>query len=77
MFLAVKETASKNMKIYSWWSIILILVGVALVSGLLFGLLGDLLNLSPGMKSGGIGVSTGIVAAFLIARRRASRQQTK
>ena len=49
----------------------MILVGVALVTGLLFGLLGDLLGLSPSMKSGGIGVSVGVVAAFLIARRTA------
>ena len=48
----------------------MILIGVAVVSGLLFGLLGDLLGLSPSMKSGGIGVSVGIVATFLIVRRR-------
>lgn len=57
------------MKNLSWLKIILILVGVALISGLLFGLLGDLLGLSPAMKSGGIGVCVGAVAAFLIVRR--------
>ncbi len=65
----------ENMKILSWWTIILILVGVALVSGLLFGLLGDLLGLSQSMKSGGIGVSVGVVAAFLIVRRTAINKQ--
>lgn len=60
------------MKILQWWMIILVLVVVAAVSGLLFGLLGDLLGLSPGMKSSGIGISVGIVAAFLIVRRRAA-----
>ena len=60
------------MKVLQWWMIMLILVAVALVSGLLFGLVGDLLGLSPSMKSGGIGISVGIVAAFLIVRRRAA-----
>ena len=70
-FLKKRCQYEENMKILSWWMIILILVGVALVTGLLFGLLGDLLGLSPSMKSGGIGVSVGVVAAFLIARRTA------
>ena len=56
--------------------IILVLVVVALLSGLLLGLLGDFFGLSPSMKSGGIGVSVGIAAAILIARRRASSQRT-
>ena len=60
------------MKMLSWWMIILVLVGVALLSGLLFGLLGDLLGLSPSVKSSGIGLSVGVVAAFLIVRRRAA-----
>ena len=60
------------MKMLGWWKIILILVGVAVVSGLLLGVLGDLLGLPQNMRSGGIGISVGIVAAFLIARRRAA-----
>ena len=59
------------MKMLGWWKIILILVGVAVVSGLLLGVLGDLLGLPQSMRSGGIGVTVGIVAAFLITRRRA------
>lgn len=52
--------------------IIAILVGVAIASGLLFGLIGELLGLSPSIRTGGIGVSVGIAAAFLIVRRRAA-----
>ena len=63
------------MQTFSWWKTIAILLGVALVSGLLFGFLGDLLGLSPGMKSGGIGVSVGVAAAFLIARRRSANKE--
>lgn len=60
------------MKIISWWTIIAILIGVAIVSGLFFGLVGDLLGLSSSMKSGGMAGSVGIVAAILITRRRAA-----
>lgn len=49
------------MKILSWWMIILVLVGVALLSGLLLGLLGDLLGLSPSLRTGGLGASVGRV----------------
>lgn len=62
----------ENVKILSWWTIILVLIGVALLSGLFFGLLGELLGLSTSMKGGGIGAAVGIVAASLIARRRAA-----
>ncbi len=65
------------MKILSWWMIIAILVGVAVVSGLSFGLLGDLLGLSPSMRGGGVGVSVGIAAAVLVARRRAAIYEQK
>jgi hypothetical protein len=65
------------MKILSWWTIIVILVGVAIVSGLLFGLLGDLLGLSTTMKSGGMAGAVGITAAILIARRQAAIKNLK
>ncbi len=65
------------MKTLGWWMIVLILVGVAVVSGLLFGLPGDLLGLSPSMKSGGMAVSVGIAAAILIARRWAAINEQK
>ncbi len=52
--------------------IILILVVVGVVSGLLFGLLDDSLGLPASIKSSGIGISVGAVAAFLIVRRRAA-----
>lgn len=60
------------MKKLQWSMITLVLVVVGLVSGLLFGVLGDLLGLSPSMKSGGIGISVGAVASFLIIQRRAA-----
>jgi hypothetical protein len=44
---------------------------------IVFGLLGDLLGLSPSMKSVGIAASVGITAAVLIARRRAAINEQK
>ena len=56
----------------SWWKIIAILIGVAFVSGMLMGVLGDLLGLSPSVKSGGMAAPVAILAPILIARRRSS-----
>ena len=44
---------------------------------MLFGLMGELFGLSESMKTAGIGVNVGIVAAFLIARRRAAIDENK
>ena len=49
------------MKTLSWRTIIFVLICIAMVSGLLFGLFGDWLGLSPIKKSGGM------ATAFLIA----------
>lgn len=65
------------MKIVEWWKIIAILIGVAIAGGLLLGLIGELFGLSPSIRTGGIGVSVGIAAAFLIARRRAAIDKHK
>lgn len=59
----------------NWLMIIGVLVIVAIVGGLIFGLLGDLLGLSPTMKIGGIGVLVGLVAAALLTRQRAAGNQ--
>lgn len=65
------------MRILSWWMIIAILLGVALVSGLLLGLLGDWLGLSPSLRTVGMGVIVGLAAAVLITRRRAAINEQK
>ena len=55
-----------------WGKIILILVGVAVATGLLLGLMGRLFDLPAAVTGGGIGASVGAVAALLLARRRAA-----
>jgi hypothetical protein len=55
-----------------WGKIILILVAVAVATGLLLGLMGTLFDLPAAVTGGGIGASVGVVAALLLARRRAA-----
>jgi hypothetical protein len=61
-----------NTKVMGWGTIIAIMVGVGLVTGLLLGLTRELLGLSQGMTGGGVGASVGVVGAILMARRRAA-----
>ena len=65
----------ENAKALGWGTIIAILVGVAVVTGLLLGLMSEALGLSSRMTGGGIGASVGVVGALLIARRRAAMAQ--
>ena len=65
-------TENTGTKVMGWPAIIAILIGVAFVAGLLVGLLGSLLNLSPSARAGGVGAAVGVTAATLIARRRAA-----
>lgn len=65
----------ENPKVLGWGTIIAILVGVAVVTGLLLGLSSGLLGLSPSMTGGGVGASVGVVGALLVARRRAAIAQ--
>jgi len=60
-----------NTKVLGWGTIILILVGAAVVTGLLLGLMSSLLGLSTRTIGGGVGASVGVLGAILIARRRA------
>ena len=66
-----------NQKVLGWGAIIAILVGVAVVTGLLLGLTGKLLNLSSKWTTGGVGAAVGILAAGWIAHRRAALQRQK
>lgn len=52
---------------------ILLLLVVGLFSGLLLGLLGEVAGLSTTVRSGWIGIVVGLVAAFLISRKAASK----
>lgn len=56
----------------TWGGIVALSVGVALVAGLLIGLLDAAAGIHPG--TAGIGAVTGSVAAILIARRRKVRK---
>lgn len=64
-------------KVRGWGEIVLILLGVALGIGLLLGLIGTVLHLSPSFTVGGIGGGVGVVAAMLISQRRAASEQKK
>ena len=66
-----------NAKVLGWGTIIAVMVGVGLVAGILLGLLSGTLGLSPTMTTGGVGVSIGVVGAFLITRRRAALERQK
>ena len=55
-----------------WGKIILVMVVVAVATGLLLGLLDRLFGLPSAMTGVGIGASVGVVGAHLIARRRAA-----
>lgn len=61
------------MNLNSLGSIILLLLVVDLFSGLLLGLLGEVAGLSTTVRSGWIGIVVGLVAAFLISRKAASK----
>ena len=63
-------TEQKNIKPMSWLKIILILIAAALATGLLFGALGTIFNLSASVTKLGIPVVVGALAAFLIVRRQ-------
>lgn len=64
--------ATDHTKVLGWGTIIAILVGVAVVTGLLLGLMVELLGLSSRWTTGGLGATVGVVGAFLVARRRAA-----
>jgi membrane protein required for beta-lactamase induction len=68
------ETETKPL---GWGRIIITLVVVALATGLLMGLLGTLFRLPAGLAGGGMAGGVGVVAAQLIARRRAEMAQQR
>ena len=62
-------------KALGWGTIIAVMAGVGLVTGLLLGLMSEGLGLSPNTTTGGVGASVGIVGAILIMRRRAALER--
>lgn len=62
----------KKLKPISWLKIILILIAVALTTGVLFGLLGKIFNLPSSLTNIVLPAVVGSLAAFLIVRRRAA-----
>jgi hypothetical protein len=56
----------------SWPKIIGILLAVAFATGLVLGILSEVIDLGGGAVGGGIGGATGITAASLITKRRAA-----
>lgn len=66
------DVAEGKPKVMGWGTIIAIMVATALATGVLLGLLGEMLGLSPGRTTTGVGASVGVVGAILISRRRAA-----
>ena len=66
-----------NTKVLGWGRVIATMVGVAVVTGLLLGLMGELLGLSSRWTRGGLGAVVGVVGAIMIARRRAALDRQK
>jgi hypothetical protein len=69
--VAAEGAMAEPTKVMGWGTLIAILVGVALTTGLLLGALGELLGrgFNPGA---GVGAAVGITGALLISRRRAA-----
>lgn len=61
-----------DQKIMSMGKIIAIMVGVALVLGLLIGGLGGLAGLPPGITGAGIGAAVGLIGVLLLNKRKAA-----
>jgi hypothetical protein len=57
----------------SWLLIILMILAVAFMSGLLFGVLAEVVNISPVYRTSAVGGITGATAAILISRKMKSR----
>ena len=55
-----------------WTTIIAVLIGTAVASGVTLGLVGEPLGLPPGLATVGVGLATGSAAGLLLARRRAA-----
>ncbi len=66
-----------NTKVLGWGAIIAIMAVVAVVTGVLLGLMNKLFGLSQRWMPGGIGASVGAVGVHLIARRRAALERQK
>ena len=69
--------SENNTKVLGWGAIIAIMIVVAVVMGVLLGLMNKLFGLSQRWTTSGVGAAVGIVGAFLIARRRAALDQRK
>ena len=57
----------------TWTTIIAVMVGGGVITGLLLGGLGGSLGLTGGAATAGVGAAIGAVGGLLIARRRAPK----
>ncbi len=61
----------------SWGTILVITLAAGVVSGMTLGFFGEMLGLSGGARTTGVGAVTGIVAALLVTRRRLALEAQK
>lgn len=59
-------------KVMSMGQIILIMVGIALVLGLVVGGIGGYFGFPPGIAGGGIGAAVGFIGVLLLNKRKAA-----
>ena len=64
--------AQTEQKIMSMGQIIVIMVGVALVLGMVVGGIGALAGISPGISGAGIGAAIGLIGVLLLNKRKAA-----
>ncbi len=64
--------AEGDSKVMSMGQIVLIMIGVALVLGLVFGAIGGLTGLPPGITGAGIGAAVGLLGVLLLNKRKAA-----
>lgn len=69
--------SADNTKPLGWVAIIAISVGVAFITGLLLGFIGSIFGLSTRWTTVGLGAVVGVVAASLVAQRRAALDRQK
>lgn len=64
--------AESEQKVMSMAQIILIMIGVALVLGLVVGGIGGFFGIPPGIAGGGIGAAVGFIGVLLLNKRKAA-----
>lgn len=64
-------------KVMSWGMIAALVAATGMFFGVVLGFIGSRLAAPPGQMTAGVGASMGVVAAFLVTRRRMAQAQAR